>query len=93
MTPSLVNTESERTSQKVVVAKFEVLYQNLPGKTEAKPQKQGSLPLGQDLHSASAKYEAGVLSTQVKHVGKAEVIIYNSDLNVGFLKYYFSVIW
>jgi len=43
MTPqSLVNTEFERTGQEVVVAKFEVLYQNLPGKTGVKPQKQGS---------------------------------------------------
>jgi len=32
-----VNTESERTGQELVVAKFEVLYQNLPGKTETKP--------------------------------------------------------
>lgn len=75
------------------MAKFEVLYQNLPGKTEAKSQKQGSKALGQDLYSASAKYEAGVLFTQLKHAGKAEVIINNSDLNVSFLKYYFSVIW
>jgi len=39
MTPSLVTTESERTGQEVVVAKFDVLYQNLPGKTWSKTAK------------------------------------------------------
>jgi len=42
MAPSLVNNESERIGQEVVMAKFEVPYQNLPAKTEAKPQKQDS---------------------------------------------------
>jgi hypothetical protein len=42
MITNLVNNESERSGREVVVAQFEVPYQNLPGKTEVKPQKHQS---------------------------------------------------
>jgi hypothetical protein len=37
-----VNNESERAGQRVIVAQFEILHQNLSQKTEAKLQKHQS---------------------------------------------------